>query len=78
MLEYCNALAKELRAQRYAGQRIRVEIDDRDLRGGEKVWQWIKRGVPIRLEVGPRDIQNDAVFMARRDQPEAEGEPRSR
>jgi prolyl-tRNA synthetase len=69
VLDYCKALAKELRAQRYADLPIRVEIDDRDLRGGDKVWQWIKKGVPIRLEVGPRDIQSDSVFMARRDHP---------
>jgi prolyl-tRNA synthetase len=68
VLDYCNALAKELRSQRYADLPIRVEIDDRDLRGGDKLWQWIKKGVPIRLEVGPRDIQSDSVFMARRDQ----------
>jgi prolyl-tRNA synthetase len=67
VLDYCNALAKELRAQSYAGRPIRVEIDDRDLRGGDKVWQWIKKGVPIRLEIGPRDMQADSVFMARRD-----------
>ncbi len=67
VLDYCNSLATELREQRYHEERIRVEIDDRDLRGGEKVWQHIKRGVPIRLEVGPRDIASGSVFMARRD-----------
>jgi prolyl-tRNA synthetase len=67
VLDYCKALAKELRAQSYAGRPVRVEIDDRDLRGGDKVWQWIKKGVPIRLEIGPRDMQSDSVFMARRD-----------
>jgi prolyl-tRNA synthetase len=69
VLDYCNALAKELRAQRYGELPIRVEIDDRDLRGGDKLWQWVKKGVPLRLEIGPRDIQSDSVFMARRDQP---------
>jgi prolyl-tRNA synthetase len=68
VLDYCNALAKELRAQRYGERPISVEIDDRDLRGGEKLWQWVKKGVPVRLEIGPRDIQSDSVFMARRDQ----------
>jgi len=68
VLDYCHALAKELRAQSYAGFPLRVEIDDRDLRGGDKLWQWVKRGVPIRLEIGPRDMQSDSVFMARRDQ----------
>jgi len=32
------------------------------------VWQHIKRGVPIRVEVGPRDIQQNSVFVGRRDQ----------
>jgi prolyl-tRNA synthetase len=67
VLDYCNALAKELRTQRYGERPISVEIDDRDLRGGEKLWSWVKKGVPIRLEIGPRDIQSDSVFMARRD-----------
>jgi prolyl-tRNA synthetase len=67
VLAYCRALAKELRAQTFAGHEIRVELDERDLRGGDKVWQWIKKGVPLRLEVGPRDIDKDAVFVGRRD-----------
>ena len=67
VLEYCQAIASDLRAQRFAERRIEVEIDDRDLRGGEKTWQHIKRGVPVRLEIGPRDLQSGSVFMGRRD-----------
>ncbi len=67
VLEYCKKLAAQLRTQAFAGRAIEVEIDARDLRGGDKMWQWVKKGVPIRLEVGPRDIEQDAVFMARRD-----------
>jgi prolyl-tRNA synthetase len=37
------------------------------LRGGEKNWQHVKRGVPLRAEVGPRDIAKNAVFLGRRD-----------
>ena len=48
-------------------------VDDRDLRGGDKVWQWIKKGVPLRLEIGPRDIEKDCVFVGRRDK-RAEGQ----
>jgi prolyl-tRNA synthetase len=66
-LEYCKALAAELRTQQFAGRGIEVEIDARDLRGGDKMWQWVKKGVPVRIEVGPRDIEQGAVFMARRD-----------
>ncbi|MDP7397272.1 MAG: His/Gly/Thr/Pro-type tRNA ligase C-terminal domain-containing protein, partial [Lentisphaeria bacterium] len=51
----------------YDGRPVEVELDSRDLRGGEKVWHWIKNGIPIRLEVGPRDVESDAVFAARRD-----------
>ncbi len=67
VLEYCNSLKQELEAQPYAEGRVRVLVDDRDLRGGEKNWQHIKRGVPLRMEVGPRDVKSDAVFLARRD-----------
>ena len=51
----------------YAGEPIRVRIDNRDIRGGEKKWQWVKRGVPIRVEIGPRDIAGGKVFFGRRD-----------
>ena len=67
VMDWCRALQKDLRAQQFAGSPLRVELDDRDLGGGVKVWQWIKKGVPIRLEIGPRDIDKDSVFMGRRD-----------
>ena len=66
VLEYCEKLAAELSALQYGDTKLQVEIDRRDLRGGEKVWQQIKKGVPIRLEIGPRDVQSDSVFMGRR------------
>ncbi|MDF2940800.1 MAG: prolyl-tRNA synthetase [Gammaproteobacteria bacterium] len=67
VLDYCHNLQKALRGKTYAGQAIRVKMDDRDISGGEKTWGWIKKGVPIRLEIGPRDIANNSVFMGRRD-----------
>ena len=51
----------------YHGRRIESEIDTRDMRGGDKVWGWIKAGVPLRVEIGPRDMAADSVFVARRD-----------
>jgi len=41
-------------------------VDERDVRGGEKVWQWVRKGVPLRLEIGPRDMEKDSVFAGRR------------
>lgn len=73
VMEYCESLQKAIRELQFAGQRIECWIDNRDLRGGEKKWQHVKKGVPIRLEVGPRDIENDSVFMARRDAGKASG-----
>src|SRR5690606_4755726 len=67
VLEYCQRVASELRAQQFAGGAVKVIIDDRDERGGEKVWHWIKKGVPVRIEVGPRDLEKDALFVGRRD-----------
>jgi prolyl-tRNA synthetase len=67
VLEYCRNVAAELRAQRYEGVAVRVTVDERAERGGEKVWHWVRKGVPVRLEIGPRDLDKDAVFAARRD-----------
>lgn len=45
-----------------------VEIDLRDnLRPGEKYYQWEKKGVPVRLEIGPKDLEKNSVILARRD-----------
>ena len=67
VMEYTENLAKALREKRYGGRRLSVEIDDRDI-GGGKGWEWIKKGIPLRVEIGPRDIANNSVFVARRDQ----------
>ncbi len=67
VLEYCHRVKKELEGQTYMGDKIRVELDARDIRGGEKTWQHIKKGTPIRAEVGPRDMQADSLFVGRRD-----------
>jgi prolyl-tRNA synthetase len=67
VMQYCENLARELRGVQYDGRAVQVELDTREGRGGEKAWGWIKAGVPIRLEVGPRDMANDSVFVGRRD-----------
>jgi len=67
VLNYCKNLEQDLKKISLDGERLRVFRDDRDLRGGDKIWQWVKKGAPIRLEIGPRDVAADQVFMARRD-----------
>lgn len=67
IMEYCNNLLKALKATTYDGAAIQVEIDSSDARPGEKAWGWVKKGVPIRLEIGMQEVEKDAVFMGRRD-----------
>jgi prolyl-tRNA synthetase len=67
VLAYCNSLAQELNSVTFSGGAVRAWVDDRDLRGGEKNWQHVKRGVPLRVEIGPRDLSKGAAFVARRD-----------
>jgi len=67
VLDFCDKLAVELRGVRYDDRPLEVEVDKREGRGGDKVWSWIKKGVPIYLEIGPRDIASDSVFVGRRD-----------
>ncbi|WP_047813597.1 proline--tRNA ligase [Rhodopirellula islandica] len=77
VMAYVQSLREELVAQTYAGAPVRVTIDDRDIRGGEKKWYHVKRGVPIRLEVGPKDIAAGTVFCGIRNQPKSVGIERS-
>jgi prolyl-tRNA synthetase len=65
--EFCDMLKKLLSEQYYAEQKIRVYIDKRELNAGEKNWHWIKKGVPVRVEIGPRDIEKNSVMVSRRD-----------
>src|SRR3954449_3194537 len=69
VLEAADKLAAQLRAMSYAGSPIEVEVDNRDLGGGVKSWDWIKKGVPLRVELGPRDLESGNVAVSRRDQP---------
>src|SRR5215470_2763777 len=54
---------------------IRVTIDERDERPGWKFAEWELRGVPLRLEIGPKDIEKSAVLIARRDTREKQSIP---
>tara|TARA_B100001250_G_scaffold261922_1_gene225637 strand:+ start:1003 stop:2427 length:1425 start_codon:yes stop_codon:yes gene_type:complete len=49
-------------------EKHRIEIDDRDeVTPGFKFNEWELKGVPVRIEVGPRDIKNNKVIVSRRD-----------
>ena len=69
VLEAADKLAADLGNLTYEGTRIEVDVDRRDLGGGVKNWEWIKKGVPLRVEIGPRDLESGKVAVSRRDQP---------
>ncbi len=53
---------------------VRVRVDDRDgYSPGWKFNEWEMRGVPLRIEIGPRDVEREQVTLARRDIPGREG-----
>ena len=55
-------------AQKLRNAGLTVKIDDRDnLRSGFKFAEWELKGVPVRVSIGPRDLQNGTVEIARRD-----------
>ncbi len=62
VLEKARALAAELEE---AG--LRVELDERDQTAGWKFNEWEMKGVPVRLELGPRDIEAGQATLVRRD-----------
>jgi len=68
VLEAADKLAAQLRAMSYASAPIEVEVDNRDLGGGVKSWEWVKKGVPLRVELGPRDLESGNVAVSRRDE----------
>lgn len=66
--------AEELAAQlKEAG--IRTELDDRDQSPGWKFNEWELKGVPVRLEIGPRDLEAGQCMLARRDTYEKQAYP---
>lgn len=67
ILEYINKITTALKDKRFDGKEILVEVDNSDATSSEKSWKWIKHGMPIRLEIGKRDMDSNTVFMGRRD-----------
>ncbi|MFA5047509.1 MAG: proline--tRNA ligase [Patescibacteria group bacterium] len=57
-----NGLAKELKQSG-----VSVQVDGRDERPGVKFYDWEKKGVPLRIEIGPKDVEKNQAVLVRRD-----------
>lgn len=67
VLPEAKKIAEEIKKLGYS-----VKIDERDMRPGPKFYEWEKKGAPIRIEIGPKDLANGSVIMVRRDTSEKE------
>jgi prolyl-tRNA synthetase len=68
--KYLAPLVKQLRGLRYGERKLQVKLDDRELRPGPKFFEWERKGVPLRVEVGMRDLEKGELVFARRDSSE--------
>lgn len=67
LLGYCRDLQKELAALTALGEPVRAMVDARAQKAATKRWGWVKKGAPIVIEVGGRDMAGGNVSVIRRD-----------
>lgn len=67
VLEYCRTLRTELLALSAFGEPLRVLLDTKATKASNKRWSWVKKGAPIIVEVGPRDVSEGKAAVLRRD-----------
>jgi prolyl-tRNA synthetase len=60
-------LVKALAGKTVFGERLRVLLDTRPQKSAEKRWNWVRRGAPLIVEIGPRDAAGGNVTFMRRD-----------
>ena len=61
-----NAFAQKL-GEQLENIDVRVLVDTSDMRAPDKMWKWIKRGVPLRVEIGAREMDENNITVTRRD-----------
>jgi prolyl-tRNA synthetase len=67
LLAYCREVVAACAAQSALGERVRVHLDKRPGKSGPKRWEWLKKGAPLVVEIGPRDMADGKVAVIRRD-----------
>ena len=67
VLKFCEALVADLSKEHVFGQQLRAFLDTKKIKSAEKRWNWVRRGAPIIIEIGPRDAASGQVTYMRRD-----------
>ena len=66
VMDYAKKLKTALSSASFRGEKVRVKLDDRQKESVDKMWEWTRKGTPLVIEVGPRDIQNNALMVRNR------------
>lgn len=66
LLEYCEALRDALAGQTALGEKLRIMLDTRPGKAAAKRWDWVRKGAPLIVEVGSRDMEGSKVALLRR------------
>ncbi len=67
LLAYCNGLQQQLRSKTALGAAVRPSVDTKDKNASQKRWDWVRRGAPLLLEIGGREMADKQVSFLRRD-----------
>ena len=67
LLAYCEEVRAGLASQGTMGEPIRVLLDKSPGKASAKRWDWVRKGAPVIIEVGPRDMENGKLAVLRRD-----------
>jgi prolyl-tRNA synthetase len=66
VMAYAESLYKKLSTKTYDGEKLRVKFDKRDKESLDKGWEWTRKGAPLIVEVGLRDIEKNGLMLKTR------------
>jgi len=67
LLAYCEEVRSALAKAHALGERVRVLLDTKPGKAAAKRWDWVRKGAPVIIEVGPRDMAEGKLAVLRRD-----------
>ena len=66
VMTYISDIYAKLRKQTAFGEKLRVKLDNRNKSTVDKFWEWTRKGAPIICEIGPRDVDGNAMMVRER------------
>lgn len=66
VMAYINGIYQELRAKTAFGEKLRIKLDKRNKNSVDKFWEWSRKGAPVIVEIGPRDVDTNGMMVKER------------